>query len=185
MDLGAQLWGVGTSLALQKGSAVTGRAAWRPELTSESTRRSSQHPRRVLALSTGLPTCVAQGDLGLVAGVVVPLARVLAPLDVHLHTVLFRLLVVGLPDAPVLGFGREGLVGPHPGPHACHLPDPNPVVGVSEGQCPVQVLNLPLVLYGNQIGVVLLAVPSSFWPVHGFFGMMVSPAVGPMVGRES
>lgn len=96
-----------------------------------------------------VPTCVTEGHLRLVAGVVVPLARVLGPLDVDLHAVLLRLLVVGLPVSPVLSLLGEGFIGPHPSPDTPYLPDPDPVVGATEGERLLQVLNFPLVLYGD------------------------------------
>ena len=118
------------------------------------------------------------------AGVVIPFPRVPSPLDVDLHTVLLRLLVVGLPIAPVLGLCREGLVGAHPSPHPSHSPDAYPVVRAAEGEGLVQVLNFPLVLNGNQIGVTLLAELPRVGPGHGVLRMMVSPAVGSVIRGE-
>lgn len=82
-----------------------------------------------LTLVVALPTCVAESCLSFVAGIVIPLPRVSFPLDIDLHAVLLRLLVVGLPSTPVLCFFGEGFVGSHPCPHFPDFPDSYPVVG--------------------------------------------------------
>ena len=96
-----------------------------------------------------VPTCVAEGCLCFVAGIIIPFPRVFDPLDIDFHTVLLTLPVVGLPFTPVLCFFSERFVGSHPSPHPFYFPDSNPVVSTAEGKRLIQVFDLSLVLYGN------------------------------------
>jgi len=125
--------------------------------------RSPACPTRVRAAVPPL-TLVAQRLFLPAAGLVVPLARLLLPLDVDLHAVLVGAAVVGLPGCPVLRLLRQCLPGAHPGPDATQFADADPVVAPMEGQALVEVLDLLLVLDCHQVGKEGLAVVPGLLP---------------------
>lgn len=129
-------------------------------------------------------TGVAQGRLQSGAGLVVPLALICGPLDVHLHAVLVPrasflsgAAVVRFVLCPVGCFLGQNLVGAHPGPDVVDLADADPVVAFPFRQPAVEVLDLLLVLDGHQVRVVLPAPGSCTEPVHGGVGVVVGPAL--------
>lgn len=125
--------------------------------------RSPAHPIWLRAAAPAL-TLVAQRLLLLLAVLVIPLARLLLPLDVDLHTVLVGAAVVGLPGCPVLRLLCQHLLGANPGPGAAQLADADPVVAPVEGQARVEVLNLLLVLDCHQVSEEGLAVVPGLLP---------------------
>lgn len=86
-------------------------------------------------------------------------------------------LVVWFTPCPVGCFYCQSLVGPDPCPGVIDLADPNPVVGVFLGQPFNEMPDLPLVLDGHHVCVVLPAPVSSFIPNHLFVRVVVGPAL--------
>lgn len=125
-----------------------------------------RYPAHPIQLWSAVPllTLVAQRLFLPVAGLVIPLARLLRPLDVDLHAVLVGAAVVGLPNCPVLCLLGQRLLGAHPGPDASQLADANPVVVPMVGQALVEVLDLLLVLDCHQVGKEGLAVIPGLLP---------------------
>lgn len=126
-------------------------------------------------------TCVTQGRLPLVAPLIVPLAGLRVPLDVHLHAVLVGAAVaapavVGLARRPVGRVCSQALVGAHPRPDLIDLADADPVVFVLFGQPAVEVINLRPVLDGYHVCVVLSAPGSGSRPGESGVGVVVGPA---------
>lgn len=126
-----------------------------------------------------LLTCVAQSRLQLFTPLIVPLAGLRFPFDVHLHTVLvlplLLLAVVRFTFCPVGCLSCQSFVGPHPGPDVIDLADANPIVGGLSGQPAFEILDLLLVLDGHHVCVVLFAPGSCIRPVHGGVGVIVGP----------
>lgn len=136
-------------------------------------------PMRILLL-----TCVAQGSLRFGARLVVPLALVCIPFNVHLNAILvsrpFFLsfdAIVWFTRGPVGCFICQNLIGAHPGPDVVDLADANPVVAFFFRQPVVEMLYLVLVLDGHQVCIVLPAPGSCMEPVHGGVGVVVGPAL--------
>lgn len=128
-------------------------------------------------------TRVAQSGLLFGAPLIVPLALLGSPSNVHLHAVLICpclppfLAVVGFVCRPVGGLFGQRLVGAHPGPDVIDLADADPVVVFPLWQPAVEMVDLLLVLDGHHVRVVLLAPGSRFRPVHGGVGVVVGPAL--------
>lgn len=125
-------------------------------------------------------TCVTQGRLLLSAPLVVPLASLAFPLDVHLHAVLVGtaapLAVVWLAPCPVGCVLSQALVSAHPRPHVVDLADADPVVFLHFGQPVIEVINLLPVLDGYHVCVVLSAPGSGFRPRERGVRVVVRPA---------
>lgn len=129
-----------------------------------------------------LLTCVAQSRLQLCTPLIVPLAGLRFPFDVHLYTILafprilLVLAIVRFTRCPVACLCCQSFVGPHPGPDVMDLADADPIVALLFGQPATEMLDLPLVLDGHHVCVALFAPGSCIRPVHGGAGVVVGPA---------
>lgn len=122
-------------------------------------------------------TCVTESCFLFAALVIIPLSRVLGPLDVDLHTVLTSSPVIGFSCCPAGCVGCQGLHGTHPCPLVSHFSKANPVVWGMERQYVVQVDNLTLVLDGHHVGVMLPAPLVSNLPFHVECVVMICPGL--------
>lgn len=121
-------------------------------------------------------TSVTQCSLHLVTGLIIPLALVLASLDVDFHTVLIVASIIGLSISPVFSLLCQMLLGSHPRPSIADLANTNPVVSWLAGEHVVQVFDLIVVLDGHHVCIVFPTPLTSVHPFHGIVRVMVRPA---------